>query len=103
MFLASLLFNELYFKHKPLGLALTIYPVQFSWYMVRIYGYLLMMGRILLGLEPAIRASKRAWYAERQRLREAKRRQGEEWRINLKTAVTRTSRLESEELKIPGG
>ncbi len=73
LFLASLLFNELYFKHKPLGLALTIYPVQFSWYLVRIYGYLLMMGRILLGLEPAIRASKRAWYAERQRLHEAKR------------------------------
>jgi glycosyltransferase involved in cell wall biosynthesis len=73
LFLGALMFNELYFKHKPLGLAIQVYPVQFAWYLVKIGGYFRMIGCILLGQEPAIRVSKQAWYAERRRLREAKR------------------------------
>jgi glycosyltransferase involved in cell wall biosynthesis len=73
LFLGALMFNELYFKHKSLGLAIQVYPVQFAWYLVKIAGYFEMIGRILLGRETSIRASKQAWYAERRRLRELKR------------------------------
>lgn len=55
LFLGALMFNELHYKKKSFGSSLVTFPVQVAWYLVKSLGYFLMMGRILLFLEPEIR------------------------------------------------
>jgi glycosyltransferase involved in cell wall biosynthesis len=59
LFLASLMFNELYYKRKTPWLALWTSPVQLIWYLMKLVGYLYMLLRIALRAEPALVESKR--------------------------------------------
>ncbi len=63
---AAILFNELRYKGKPAGEALRVLPVQVLYYAARIGSALWTRTRIALGLEPAIRASRAAWRAQRR-------------------------------------
>ncbi len=63
---AAILFNELRYKGKPAGEALRVLPVQVLYYAARISSALWTRTRIALGLEPAIRASRAAWRAQRR-------------------------------------
>lgn len=63
LFLAALMFNELYFKKKTIALSILTFPVQCAWYVFRIAGYTQMTTRILLRLEPEIAESKRQFKA----------------------------------------
>jgi len=59
LFVAALMFNELYYKRKTLWLALWTFPVQLGWYLTKLAGYVHMLARIVLGAEPALVDSKR--------------------------------------------
>jgi glycosyltransferase involved in cell wall biosynthesis len=59
LFLAALMFNELFYKRKSLWLALWTFPVQLAWYLTKLGGYLYMLARIVAGREPALVDSKR--------------------------------------------
>jgi glycosyltransferase involved in cell wall biosynthesis len=63
LFLAALMFNELYYKRKSPWLALWTFPVQLGWYLTKLAGYLYMLARILLGREPALVESKRRFHS----------------------------------------
>lgn len=70
--LAAILFNEVRYKGKPLAEALAVLPVQVPYYAVRTASALHTRARILLGREPAIRASKAAWTMARSTRRRAR-------------------------------
>ncbi len=59
--LAALTFNEMALKGKSLAEALAVLPIQLLYSLVKTVSVVWTLGRILVGLEPEIRASKRAW------------------------------------------
>lgn len=60
----AILFNEMRYKGKPLGEALAVLPVAIPIYILRTAVSLRTLFRIMIGAEPAIRASKKAWLRE---------------------------------------
>jgi glycosyltransferase involved in cell wall biosynthesis len=62
--LAAMLFAELFYKRKPLGEALTVFPILSCYYAVRLSSALRTWANILTGRLPGIVESKRRWRAE---------------------------------------
>lgn len=65
LFIATLMFNELYYKKKPIMMSFATLPLQFSWYMCKVWGYLVMMFRIFLRLERQVISAKRRFHNAR--------------------------------------
>ena len=61
---AALIFNQFWFKGKPLHLSLACLPVDFLCYFFKFGGVVLTYGRIIARRETAIRESKRQWWAQ---------------------------------------
>lgn len=61
--LCAVVFNEVHYKRKRWREALAVLPVQLAYYAVRTVSALHTRARVLLGLEPAIVASRRSWRA----------------------------------------
>jgi hypothetical protein len=62
--IAAIFYNESYYKGKSLKEAVIVLPLAICIYTWRAFISLVTWGRILLGLEPGIHVSKRAWRAE---------------------------------------
>jgi len=65
LFLAVLMFNELYYKKKPVLMSIITLPLQFAWYMSKVLGYFAMMFCIFLRLERQVISAKRRFHNAR--------------------------------------
>lgn len=63
--LAALVYNQHALKGKSLATAVGVLPVEVAYYACKTTSVYLTLLRILIGLEPAIRESKRRWVAPR--------------------------------------